>query len=50
MGVTKNEVSNAILKPLTVFLTPMNSVFTQMIGNKIKCHFNNSMFFIKKYN
>ena len=35
---------------LNSVLAPMNSVFAPMIGVKIGCHFNNSMFFIKKYN
>ena len=35
---------------LNSVLAPMNSVFTPMVGVKMGCHFNNSMFFIKKYN
>ena len=35
---------------LNSVLTPMNSVFVPMIGVKMGYHFNNSMFFIKKYN
>ena len=35
---------------LNSVLTPMNSVFVPMVGVKMGCHFNNSMFFIKKYN
>ena len=31
-------------------LTLMNSIFTSMVGAKMKCYFNYSMFFIKKYN
>ena len=35
---------------LNSVLASMNSVFTPMVGVKMGCHFNNSMFFIKKYN
>ena len=35
---------------LNSVLTPMNVIFAPMIVAKIRCHFNNSMFFIKKYN
>ena len=35
---------------LNSVLAPMNSIFTPMVDVKIGCHFNNSMFFIKKYN
>ena len=35
---------------LNSVLVPMNSIFTLMVGVKIGCHFNNSKFFIKKYN
>ena len=33
---------------LNSVLASMNSVFTPMVGAKMGCHFNNSMFFIKK--
>ena len=43
MRIAKNEVTlNSVLELL-------NGVFAPMIGVKIGCHFNNSMFFIKKY-
>ena len=35
---------------LNSVLTFINSVFTPMIGIKMRCHLNNSIFFIKKYN
>ena len=35
---------------LNSVLASMNSVFTPMVGVKTGCHFNNSIFFIKKYN
>ena len=35
---------------LNSVLPPMNSVFALMVGVKMGCHYNNSMFFIKKYN
>ena len=31
-------------------LVPLNSVLSLMVGIKIRYHFNNSMFLIKKYN
>ena len=31
-------------------LALINSVFTLIVGTKMGCHFNNSIFFIKKYN
>ena len=35
---------------LNSVLAPMISIFALMVGVKMGCHFNNSMFFIKKYN
>ena len=35
---------------LNSVLTFMNSIFAPMAGVKMGCHFNNSIFFIKKYN
>ena len=35
---------------LNSVLSPLNSVFAPMVGAKLGCHFNNLMFFIKKYN
>ena len=29
-------------------LTPLTSVFAQMVGAKMECHFNNAIFLIKK--
>ena len=43
IGVAKNRVPKAIL--LSYVLTPLNSIFVSMVGAKIGCHFNNSMFF-----
>ena len=48
MGVAKKGVLNTILQPCVLAL--MNSVFASMVGVKMGCHFNNLMFFIKKYN
>ena len=30
---------------LNSVLVPMNNIFTLIVGVKIRCHFNNSMFF-----
>ena len=49
MGVAKKGVPNAIAI-LNSVLALMNSIFVSMVGVKIRCHLNNSMFFIKKYN
>ena len=35
---------------LNSVLALMNSVFAPMVDVKMGCYFNNSMFFIKKYN
>ena len=35
---------------LDSILVSLNSIFVSMIGVKIGCHFNNSMFLLKKYN
>ena len=35
---------------LNSVLGPLISVFAPMVGAKIGCHFNNSMFLSKKYN
>ena len=47
MGVVKKDVKChfTILNSVLVF---MNSVFTPMIGIKMGCYFNNSMFFLLK--
>ena len=50
MGVIKNRVLNVILQTLNSVLVPLNSVLAPMIGAKMGCYFNNSMFLIKKYN
>ena len=50
MGVAKNGGINCHFITLNSVLTLMNSVFVQMVDVKIGCHFNNSIFFIKKYN
>ena len=49
MGVAKKGAKCYFII-LNSVLASMNSVFALMIGVKIGCHFNNSMFFIKKYN
>ena len=43
MGVVKCHFAT-----LDSVLTPMNSIFAPIVGVKMGCHFNNSMFFIKK--
>ena len=48
MGVVKKDTKCYFII-LNIILVLMNSVFTPMVGVKIGCHFNNSMFFIKKY-
>ena len=35
---------------LNSILAPLNSVLAPMVGVKMGCHFNNSIFLIKKYN
>ena len=48
MGVAKKDTKCYFII-LNIILVLMNSVFVPMVGVKIGCHFNNSMFFIKKY-
>ena len=50
MGVAKNGMSNAILQSSNSVLILMNNIFALMVGVKMRYHFNNSIFFIKKYN
>ena len=45
MGVAKCHFAT-----LNKVLTLINSVFAPMVGAKMGYHFNNLMFFIKKYN
>ena len=35
---------------LNSVLAPINSIFAPIVGIKMGYHFNNSIFFIKKYN
>ena len=48
MGVAKKMGVKCYFTTLNGVLAPMNSVFAPMVGVKIGCYFNNSMFFIKK--
>ena len=50
MGVAKNGGGKGYFITLNNILVPMNNVFAPMVGVKMGCHFNNSIFFIKKYN
>ena len=52
MGVAKKRVpkSKYYFVILNSVLVLMNNVFAPMVGVKMGCYFNNSMFFIKKYN
>ena len=50
MGVTKKKGVKYHFVILNSVLASMNSIFALMIGVKIRYHFNNSIFFIKKYN
>ena len=50
MGVVKKRGAKCHFTTLNSVLAFLNSVFTPIVGIKIGCHFNNSMFFIKKYN
>ena len=50
MGVVKNGGAKCYFATLNSVLAPLNIVFAPMVGAKLGCHFNNLMFFIKKYN
>ena len=50
MGFAKKKGVKCHFEILNSVLALMNSVFTIMVCVKIRCHFNNSIFFIKKYN
>ena len=45
MGVAKSHFVT-----LNNVLALINSFFAPLVDDKMGCHFNNSMFFIKKYN
>ena len=49
MGVVKKDAKCHFII-LNSVLIPMNNVFVLMADVKIGCYFNNSIFFIKKYN
>ena len=49
MGVVKKSIK-CYFVTLNSILVFINSVFTLIIDIKIGYHFNNSIFFIKKYN
>ena len=50
MAEGMNMISENYNTILNSVLTLINSVFVPMVGVKMGCHFNNSMFFIIKYN
>ena len=50
MGVAKKRGVKYYFATFNSILAPMNNIFALMVDIKIGCYFNNSMFFIKKYN
>ena len=47
MGVAKKRGAKCHFVNLNSVLAPINSVFASMVGVKMGCHFNNSMFLLK---